>query len=68
MNLLEADSGAAYWGIMRELAGPITALIQTLPEPKQAAVEEEIGQAFEALRDGDVVRAGGISLIAHGRK
>jgi len=68
VTILEAESGAAYWAIMRELAGPIRALINTLPAEKQVVVEREIGEAAETLRRGDVVRATGVTWIAHGRK
>ncbi len=66
--MVEVDSGAAYWQVMRELAGPITALLRTLPEDTQRAVEEAIGQAAEARREGDKVRVGGVSWVASGRK
>ena len=66
--MLEVDSGAAFWEVMRELAGPITALIRGLPEDTQRAVEEAIGKAAETLRDGDKVRLGGVSWVASGRK
>lgn len=66
--MLEVESGAAFWEVMREIAGPITALIRQLPEDTQRAVEKAIGDAAETLRDGDKVRVGGVSWVASGRK
>ena len=66
--MLDVESGAAFWEIMRELAGPISAVIRQLPEDTQRAVEKAIGEAAETLREGDVVRVGGVSWVACGKK
>jgi len=66
--MLEVDSGADYWEVMRELAGPIAAVFRGLPEDTQRLVEESIGKAAETLRDGDRIRVGGISWVAAGSK
>jgi len=66
--MVEVESGAAFWEVMRELAGPITALIRQLPEDTQTAVEKAIGDAAETLRDGDRVRVGGVSWVASGKR
>ncbi len=66
--MLEVDSGAAYWEVMRELAGPITALLRSLPEDTRRAVEAAIAEAADRLRDGDTLRIGGVSWVAGGRK
>ena len=66
--MMEVDSGAAYWQVMRDLAGPIVALIEQLPPETQTKVAEEIGEAAEALRDGDTVRVSGVSWVAGGTR
>jgi hypothetical protein len=66
--MLEVDSGPAYWEVMSDLAGPITALMRQLPEDTQAQVEREIGEAADALRKGDKVVVGGVTWIASARR
>ena len=57
-----------YWDIMGDLAGPITALIKQLPEDKQKQVHAEIVEAADAMRSGDTLKIGGITLIVSGLK
>lgn len=68
VDMLEVDSGPAYWEVMSDLAGPITALMRQLPEDTQAQVEREIGEAADALRKGDKVVVGGVTWIASARR
>ena len=67
VTFMEVESGAAYWNIMRDIAGPIIALIGQLPEAERERVHTEICEAAEALRVGDRVIVKGVSLVASGR-
>ena len=64
VDMVEVDSGPAYWEVMSDLAGPITALIRQLPEDTQTQVAREIGEAADTLRKGDKVVVGGVTWIA----
>jgi len=68
VDMVEVDSGPAYWEVMSDLAGPITALIRQLPEDTQAEVVRKIGEAAEGLRKGDKVVVGGVTWIASARR
>ncbi len=68
IQLMETKDGAEYWDIMGDLAGPITALIKQLPEDKQKQVHAEIVEAADAMRSGETLKIGGITLIVSGLK
>ncbi|MCH2663152.1 methyltransferase domain-containing protein [bacterium] len=68
VTFVEVESGTAYWDIMRELAGPIVALINTLSPDLQAVVHREISEAAQRLHDGQNVKVTGVTLVASGRK
>jgi SAM-dependent methyltransferase len=67
-SVLEADSPAAYWDLICEVAGPLVPLMASLPaEVRQAIRDDAIKMYGELCPDGPV-KLGGECLVAAGTK
>ncbi len=68
IDVIEVDSGAAYWAAMEDLAGPITRLVDQLDKKTRAAFVKDVIETSSALQTGDTLRMGGTTWIASGSR
>lgn len=68
IDVIEVDSGAAYWAAMEDLAGPVTLLVNQLDRDTRAAFVEDVIATADALQSGDTLRMRGTTWIISGKK
>ncbi len=68
IDVIEVDSGAAYWAAMEDLAGPITRLVNQLDKNTRAAFVKDVIETSSALQTGDTLRMRGTTWIASGSR
>lgn len=61
-------SGAAHFGFVRELAGPVARLVATLDAAQISAIEAELNRDLEAFRGADRISIPGQTWVASGQK
>ncbi len=61
-------SGAAHFGFVRELAGPVARLVAQLDSAQLAAIEAELNRELEAFRGPDGISIPGQTWVASGQK
>ncbi len=68
INVIQADSGAAYWAAMEDLAGPVTMLVNRLDPDRRAAYVAEVIAAADHLMASGTLPARGTTWIVSGRR
>ncbi len=64
----EADSAAAYWEILSDLAGPVSVLYNEMDAQTQGAFLQEFASRVNDRTEGDKVGLPGVTWIASGKK
>jgi hypothetical protein len=64
----EVDTELEFYTMMRELAGPIAALLAPIDNAQLAAIEADVIDALRPLRQGEKLRVPGVTWIAAARK
>lgn len=66
LNMIDVDSGEAYWHIMQDIAGPIVRLTNQLDEPTRAKFIRELIDKADALKKDNRLCLHGTTLVASG--
>ena len=67
-SVLEAESPAAYWDLLCEVAGPLVPLMSSLSEEKRQAIRADAIKTYGELSVDGSVKLGGQYLVAAGIK
>jgi len=67
-SVLEADSPAAYWDLICEVAGPLVPLMASLPTEVRQALRDDAIKTYGVLSQDGPVKLGGEYLVAAGIK
>jgi len=67
-SVLEAESPAAYWDLLCEVAGPLVPLMASLPTEARQALRDDAIKTYGVLSQDGPVQLGGEYLVAAGIK
>ncbi|TMD60931.1 MAG: methyltransferase domain-containing protein [Chloroflexi bacterium] len=67
-SVLEAESPAAYWDLLCEVAGPLVPLMASLPTEVRQALRDDAIKTYGVLSEDGPVKLGGEYLVAAGIK
>ena len=67
-SVLEAESPAAYWDLLCEVAGPLVPLMASLPTEARQALRDDAIKTYGVLSQDGPVKLGGEYLVAAGIK
>jgi len=62
-NIIELESGLAYWEAMSDLAAPIMLLVNKLDDEQRASFVSDVIAAADALKEGDTLRLRGTTWL-----
>ena len=68
LDVIEVDSGAAYWAAMEDLAGPVRVLVDRLDKETRTAFVEDVIKTSSALQTGKTLCMRGTTWIASGSR
>ena len=68
INVIEVDSGTAYWEVISDLAAPVMTLVKQLGDAARQDYIEEVIQAADTCKHGDTLCMRGTTWLASAEK
>ena len=68
INVIEVDSGTAYWEVISDLAAPVMTLVNQLDDEARQDYIEEVIQAADICKHGDTLCMRGTTWLASAEK
>ena len=68
INVIEVDSGTAYWEAISDLAAPVMTLVKQLSDEARQDYIEEVIQAADTCKQGDTLCMRGTTWLASAEK